>query len=152
MGWGRSASRPDAARLLITADAGGGNGYRMRAWKKELADLARDTNLQTTVSLPARNLQMEQDRETSVLQDRHELARPLTSHEVVNKIGATTTHTGLTVHAELDSGTIRLTVPNEVMAALPLSAHAWHGQWTYTPTPAPERPVSTPATRYVDRA
>jgi hypothetical protein len=31
---------PAANRLLITADAGGANGYRVRAWKKELADFA----------------------------------------------------------------------------------------------------------------
>ncbi len=28
---------PQATRLLITADAGGSNGYRLRAWKTELA-------------------------------------------------------------------------------------------------------------------
>src|SRR3954468_17623210 len=36
---------PGATRLLITADAGGSNGYRSRAWKAELADLAVETGL-----------------------------------------------------------------------------------------------------------
>ena len=40
---------PDATRLLITADAGGSNGYRVRAWKKELADFALHTGLEVTV-------------------------------------------------------------------------------------------------------
>ncbi|MET9080278.1 ISAzo13 family transposase, partial [Streptomyces sp. NPDC004232] len=40
---------PHAARLLITADAGGSNGYRTRAWKTELAALAAETGLQITV-------------------------------------------------------------------------------------------------------
>jgi hypothetical protein len=34
---------PRATRLMITADAGGSNGYRVRAWKTELAKLATDT-------------------------------------------------------------------------------------------------------------
>jgi hypothetical protein len=40
---------PDATRLLICADAGGSNGYRIRAWKVELAKLARETGLEITV-------------------------------------------------------------------------------------------------------
>jgi len=32
---------PTADRLLICADGGGSNGYRVRAWKTELAALAR---------------------------------------------------------------------------------------------------------------
>ena len=40
---------PDADRLLITADAGGSNGYRVRAWKVELAKLAAETGLRITV-------------------------------------------------------------------------------------------------------
>jgi len=40
---------PDAERLLITADAGGSNGYRLRAWKVELARLAAEGGLRITV-------------------------------------------------------------------------------------------------------
>jgi len=40
---------PDADRLLITADAGGSNGYRLRAWKVELARLTGETGLAITV-------------------------------------------------------------------------------------------------------
>lgn len=40
---------PHASRLLITADAGGSNGYRIRAWKKELADFAHAAGLEVTV-------------------------------------------------------------------------------------------------------
>jgi hypothetical protein len=45
---------PAATRLLITADAGGSNGYRSRAFKNELAALAAQTGLTITVChLPA---------------------------------------------------------------------------------------------------
>jgi hypothetical protein len=49
--WWNARGRPDypaARRLLITADAGGSNGYRTRAWKTGLADLARETGLEIT--------------------------------------------------------------------------------------------------------
>ncbi len=47
-GCGRD-SYPTAGRLLITADAGGSNGYRSRTWKFELAALALETGLEITV-------------------------------------------------------------------------------------------------------
>jgi hypothetical protein len=40
---------PDATHLLITADAGGSNSYRSRAWKVELARLAATIGLIITV-------------------------------------------------------------------------------------------------------
>jgi Rhodopirellula transposase DDE domain len=50
--WWQQAGRaldPTATRLLVTADAGGSNGYRVRAWKTELARLAAETGLEITV-------------------------------------------------------------------------------------------------------
>ena len=56
---GRRRQRPTTrarARLLITCDAGGSNGYRTRAWKAELAALAAETGLEITgLPLPARH-------------------------------------------------------------------------------------------------
>jgi hypothetical protein len=43
------AAYPQARRLLITADAGGPNSYRTRAWKAELAAFAPETGLAVTV-------------------------------------------------------------------------------------------------------
>ena len=70
---------PHADRLLICADGGGSNGYRIRAWKVELAaarrrDRARDHRLP---SAPGHQ-QMEQDRAPAVLPDHRELARTTT--------------------------------------------------------------------------
>ena len=68
---------PDADRLLITADAGGSNGYRLRAWKVELARLAAETGLRDhRVPLPARHQQVEPDRAPHVQLHHHELAGP----------------------------------------------------------------------------
>jgi Rhodopirellula transposase DDE domain len=58
--------------------------------------------------------------------------RTLTSHEVVvNMIAATTTRTGLCVHAELSYPT-GIRVSDAAMAALPITRHAFHGDWNYT--------------------
>ncbi len=57
-------------------------------------------------------------------------------------IAATTTRTGLTVHAELDPGSYPdgVKVSDEQMASLPLDRHDWHGDWNYTLRPDPPRP------------
>jgi hypothetical protein len=69
--------------------------------------------------------------------------RPLTSHEViVNSIAATTTRTGLRVHAELDPGTYPTgrTISAAELAQVPVTRHDWHGEWNYTVHPAaPQR-------------
>jgi Rhodopirellula transposase DDE domain len=43
------AAYPGAQRLLVTADVGGSNSYRTRAWKAELATFALETGLAVTV-------------------------------------------------------------------------------------------------------
>ena len=61
--------------------------------------------------------------------------RPLTSHEViVETIAATTTRTGLTVQAELDTGLYPtgVKVSDQQMAALPITRHHFHDDWNYT--------------------
>jgi Rhodopirellula transposase DDE domain len=101
----RQAPLPGADRLLITADTGGANGYRVRAWKQELAGFAHAAGLEVTVCHfpPGTSTwnQIEHRLVSRISTNWH--GRPLTSHEVVvNTIGATTARTGLTVHAELD--------------------------------------------------
>ncbi len=65
--------------------------------------------------------------------------RPLINHEViVELIGATTTHTGLRVRAELDRGRYPLGVKvgDQELAAVPLVRHEFHGEWNYTVHPS----------------
>ena len=95
---------PTASRLLVTADAGGSNGYRVRAWKKELADFAHETGLKVTIChFPPGTSKWNKIEHRLFSQiSINWRGRPLTSHEVVvNTIGATTTRNGLSVHAEL---------------------------------------------------
>jgi Rhodopirellula transposase DDE domain len=98
---------PAADRLLITADAGGSNGYRVRAWKLELAKLAQETGRAITVCHPPPGTSKWNRIEHRLFSaiSMNWRGRPLESHEViVELIGATTTHTGLRVRAELDRG------------------------------------------------
>ena len=143
---------PAATRLLITADAGGSNGYRVRAWKKELADFALAAGLVVTVChFPPGTSKWNKIEHRLFSQiSTNWRGRPLTSHEVVvSCIGATRTRTGLSIRAELDPGAYPtgVTVPDHVMKRLPLDAHEWHGTWNYTLRPeplAPERAVPAP--------
>jgi Rhodopirellula transposase DDE domain len=145
---------PGADRLLITADAGGANGYRVRAWKQQLAGFAHAAGLEVTVCHfpPGTSKWNQIEHRLFSRIGTNWRGRPLTSHEVVvNTIGATTTRTGLTVHAELDPGTYPtgVTIPDEVLQALPLTPHHWHGTWNYTLRPEP--PTPPPVPRYQDR-
>src|SRR4051794_7561051 len=145
------AGYPSSRRLLITADAGGSNGYRTRAWKAELAALAVDTGLEITVChLPPGTSKWNkiEHRLFSHITINWR-GRPLTSHEViVNSIAATTTRAGLTVAAELDTDTYPtgVRVSDAQLTALPLTRHDWHGDWNYTlrPEPHPHIPLAAP--------
>jgi hypothetical protein len=128
---------PDATRLLVTADAGGSNGYRLRMWKTELARFAADTGLAVTVCHfpPGTSKWNRIEHRLFSHISMNWRGRPLESHEaVVELIGATTTRTGLTVHAELDPGAYPkgIKVANKELAAVPIRRHEFHGEWNYT--------------------
>ena len=150
--WWNAAGRaayPGARRLLITADAGGSNGYRTRAWKAELAAFALQAGLAVTVCHfpPGTSKWNRIEHRLFSHITMNWRGRPLTSHEViVNTIAATTTRTGLTVRAELDPGSYPdgVKVSDEQMAALPLDRHNWHGDWNCTLRPEPRAPPAPP--------
>jgi transposase len=148
--WWKAAGQgacPLARRLLITADAGGSNGYRTRAWKTELAALAVETGLEITVCHfpPGTSKWNKIEHRLFSHITMNWRGRPLTSHEViVQTIAATTTATGLTVHAELDPGSYPdgVKVSDAQMNALPLTRHDWHGDWNYTLRPEDYDPAA----------
>jgi hypothetical protein len=136
------ADYPLARRLLITADAGGSNSYRSRAFKTGLAALAAETGLTVTVChMPpgtSKWNRIEHRLFSHITMNWR--GRPLTSHEVVvQSIAATTTRTGLRVHAELDTDTypIGVRIGDAELNAAPITGHAFHGEWNYTVHPRP---------------
>ncbi|HEX5298440.1 MAG TPA: ISAzo13 family transposase [Streptosporangiaceae bacterium] len=141
--WWKAAGQaeyPAARRLLITADAGGSNGYRTRARKAELAALAVETGLEITCchSPPGTSKWNKVEHRLFSHITMNWRGRPLASHEViVQTIAATATTTGLRVHAELDTSAYDtgVKVSDRQMEALPLTRHDWHGDWNYTLRP-----------------
>src|SRR6266571_2590773 len=143
---------PHATRLLITADAGGSNGSRLRLWKVELARLAEELGLEISVChFPPGTSKWNRIEHRLFAQiSMNWRGRPLTSHEViVETIAATTTTTGLTVQAALDTGTYEkgIKISDKQMKALEqrsIRRHAFHGEWNYTLLPArqPTHPTS----------
>ena len=139
---------PDSTRLLVTADAGGSNGYRLRAWKVELARLAAEIGRDITVAhypSGASKWNKIEHRLFSFISINWR-GRPLTDYQVIiETIAATTTEAGLTVEAVLDEGTypIGVKVTDAQMKAVSFTPHQFHGEWNYTihkspdPKPAP---------------
>ena len=131
--------------MLITADSGGANGNRRRAWKTELAALAAETGLEISVChLPPGTSKWNKIEHRLFAQiTRNWRGRPLTSHEaIINLIGATTTTTGLTVTAQLDTAPYPtgVKVSDREMKDLPITRDPWHGEWNYTLHPTHDTP------------
>lgn len=143
--WWRSMGYPlypNATRLLITADAGGSNGYRLRLWKLELQKLADETGLEIAVChFPpgtSKWNKIEHRLFSAITQNWR--GKPLASHEVVvNLIGATTTTTGLRVRSELDTNQYPAgrVVSNKELDAVHLCRDPFHGDWNYFLLPRP---------------
>ena len=145
--WWQKAGQPaypGATRLLICADGGGSNGSRTRLWKTELAALAAETGLEITVCHfpPGTSKWNKIEHRLFSHISMNWRGRPLTSHEViVQTIAATTTRTGLTVSAELDSSAYPkgIKVSDRQMKDLErrvLRRHQFHGEWNYDLIPA----------------
>ena len=135
---------PRATRLLIIADSGGSNGYRVRLWKVELQRLATDIGLAIRVChLPpgtSKWNKIEHRLFSFITQNWR--GKPLVSHEViVNLIATTTTRTGLRVHCQLDTNTYAkgIKVTDAEMATLRITPDTFHGEWNYTIMPSPRQ-------------
>jgi len=128
---------PKAKRLMITADGGGSNGYRVRLWKVELQKLADQLKLPITVChLPPGTSKWNkiEHRLFSFITINWR-GKPLRSYRtIVQLISATTTDTGLKVRAELDENKYPkgVKVSDLQMAAVNLTRHSFHGDWNYT--------------------
>jgi Rhodopirellula transposase DDE domain len=131
-----SRAYPDAEELFITADAGGSNGYRARAWKVELQDLADELDMRIRVSHfpPGTSKWNKIEHRLFCHITQNWRGKPLRTFEaVVELIGHTRTSTGLRVKARLDAGKYPTGVKttDAQMHALALQKHSFHGEWNY---------------------
>ena len=144
LGWWQqlgSARYPDASYLTITADCGGSNGNRTRLWKTELQRLADETGLEICVCHfpPGTSKWNKIEHRLFSFISMNWRAKPLISRQVViDLIAATTTRTGLEVHARLDESAYPkgIKVSDAELAAVNLQGHDFHPEWNYTIKPS----------------
>ncbi len=137
-----AAVYPSATKLLVTADGGGSNGYRVRLWKFELQKLADETGLGLTVCHfpPGTSKWNQIEHRLFSFIGQNWRGKPLISYQViVDLIAATTTTKGLTVRSALDENTYEKgrTVSDADMATVNVTPDIFHGEWNYTIRPRP---------------
>jgi len=131
---------PNAGTLQITADCGGSNGNRTRLWKTELQQLADETRLAITVCHfpPGTSKWNKIEHRLFSFISMNWRGKPLISRQaIVSLIAATTTRTGLTVHARLDERSYPkgIKVTEAQLATVNLTGDPFHPEWNYTINP-----------------
>lgn len=131
---------PNSKKLLICADAGGSNGYRLRLWKKELQRFANARGIEISVSHfpPGTSKWNKIEHRLFSFISTNWRGKPLTSYQVIiNLIKSTTTKTGLTVKARLDKKNYNkgIKVSDDEMKNIKLVKNKFHGEWNYTVKP-----------------
>ena len=131
---------PQATTLTITADCGGSNGNRTRLWKTELQQLADQTGLVIRVCHfpPGTSKWNKIEHRLFSFISSNWRGKPLVSRQtIVSLIAATTTRTGLTVHARLDERSYPkgIKISDAELAAVNLTGDPFHPEWNYTINP-----------------
>jgi hypothetical protein len=142
-GWWRHEGQPlypRAKKLLITADGGGSNGYRLRLWKLELQKFADETDMPVTVCHfpPGTSKWNKVEHRLFSFISSNWRGEPLRDYEtVVRLIAATTTAKGLKVTCRLDRRKYRVgrKVTDDEFDSLNLHSDKFHGEWNYTIRP-----------------
>ena len=146
-GWWRHEGRrlyPGAKDILITADAGGSNGSRLRLWKLELQMLADTTGLSIAVCHfpPGTSKWNKIEHRLFSFISSNWRGEPLRDYETIIKlISRTATAKGLTVTCRLDRRKYPTgrKVTEEEMQRVNLERHRFHGDWNYTIRPRKAR-------------
>jgi hypothetical protein len=128
---------PELGSLLITADGGGSNGYRLRLWKVELQKLANEMGCPIYVCHypPGTSKWNKIEHRLFSFITKNWRGKPLYSHQViVNLISATTTRTGLKVVCRLDENDYQKgrRITDKELAEVNLHPDEFHGEWNYT--------------------
>lgn len=140
LGWWRKEGRslyPGARLLVITADAGGSNGWRLRLWKLELQKLADKTGFSIAVCHfpPGTSKWNKVEHRLFSFISSNWRGEPLLDYEtIVNLIARTTTAKGLKVTCRLDRRKYSTgrKVTDEEINRVNLTRSTFHGEWNYT--------------------
>ena len=137
--WWKTIGRPaypGAKELFITADAGGGNSDRARAWRIELQGLADEFSLviQGSHFPPGTSKWNKIEHRLFCHITRSRRGRPLTTREaIVALIGSIRTTKRQRVKARPDKrkDPTGVAIPNNAMNDLSLHHNEFHGEWNY---------------------
>jgi hypothetical protein len=124
----------------VTADCGGSNGYRARAWKLHLQKLANETGLAISVCHfpPGTSKWNKIEHRMFCHITQNWRGRPLVSLEaIVSLIGAVTTRKGLKIQAGLDPGKYELgqKITDKDLAGIRIEKSEFQGAWNYSILP-----------------
>jgi hypothetical protein len=142
-GWSRAEGRrlyPRARSLLITADAGGSNGYRLRIWKPKLQEFADEADLTVRVCHfpPGTSKWNKVEHRLFSFISTNWRGEPLRDYEtIVQLIARTTTAKGLKVMCRLDHRRypVGTKVTDAEFATVRLYPNRFHGDWNYAIRP-----------------
>ncbi len=131
---------PTARKLLLTADCGGSNGYRVRLWKTSLQALANDLGHVIHVSHypPGTSKWNKIEHRMFSIISQNWRGQPLTDYAtIVSLIGHTTTDQGLTIKAKLDDTVYKkgIKVSDEELQSVKIYTYKFHGDWNYRISP-----------------
>jgi hypothetical protein len=126
-----------AKELLICADSGGSNGYRVRLWKYELQKFANQQKIKLTVCHfpPGTSKWNKVEHRLFSYISKNWRGRPLVTYRtIIQLIASTTTKTGLKVEARLDRKKYKkgIKISDEEMDEINIYPHKFHGEWNYT--------------------
>jgi len=126
--------------LLITADGGGSNGYRLRLWKWELQRFADQTGLSVAVCHfpPGTSKWNKVEHRLFSFITSNWRGEPLRDYEtIVRLIASTTTAKGLRVTCRLDRRSYKAgrKITEAEMATINLFPERFHGEWNYVIRP-----------------
>jgi len=138
-GWWRAEGKrlyPETTRIVITADSGGSNGYRLRLWKVELQKLANETGLSIQVCHfpPGTSKWNKVEHRLFSFISSNWRGEPLKDYETMVKlISNTTTAKGLKVRCRLDRRKYPpgRKITAEEMNAVNMKRDVFHGEWNY---------------------
>ena len=133
-------SYPKAKELLITADSGGSNGYRVRLWKAELQILSDELGIKITILHfpPGTSKWNKIEHRLFSFISKNWRGRPLISLAlIVNLIGSTKIGGGNKVDCIVDKRTYErsIEISDEEFNAINIKCHKFHGEWNYTIIP-----------------
>jgi len=127
---------PKMKSLLITADCGGSNGYRVRLWKRELQKLSDEADITISVCHypPGTSKWNKIEHRMFSFISKNWRGKPLIDRQIVIElIGHTVTKNGLKIEVVIDNNIYKkgIRVTDEEMRKINLEEALFHGEWNY---------------------